>query len=381
MNTYGRHAPRLAEVGRIRIGDRKGSGPDKRRKLETFRLTCDYSDKPVLEQAAQVYGGAVQAWDNPIKGRSWELYTPQNILRVMVLPSMCITAGHERWTAAGCTRRCDGQAIQFDTDQTKIGTPCECPAEYREREAIEAQRTALSKQKASPEARQALNNLMPLCEDRTRIQVMLPDLDIIATWRLETKSYYGTTACIGQIEVLRMAGINAPTEAMLSITETKVKRIDPTTQQPITKVFLVPNLRILMSPRQLLAPASTPTPVPQLMSELTGEEVMPVVSHTPKALPPPPEPSPQGATAKRAALMNHILASWRKAGLTQQEFTRRLRGMYEVPHVSDIDNLGLLEAIAGWADDGCPILEDELESAPSATAVVSPEPQEDPILL
>ena len=54
--------------------------------------------------------------------------------------------------------------------------------------------------------------------------------------------------------------------------------------------------------------------------------------------------------------MNAILDAYRKAGLSQQDFAARLKAMYDVSHVSDVHDMTLLEVIAGWADDGCPLL-------------------------
>jgi hypothetical protein len=80
---------RIAEVGRIRIGQQVAGNNGRKRpeKLTTFRLTS--SDRTRIDQAAQLYGGTVQQWDAPA-GKQWEVVTESDSLNVIVPPSdMC----------------------------------------------------------------------------------------------------------------------------------------------------------------------------------------------------------------------------------------------------------------------------------------------------
>lgn len=224
--------PRLAQIGRIRVGDRKGTRGAPQR-LKTFRLTVPYASKPILHVCAHLYGGDVQQWENPETGREFELYTTVNSLKVLILPRECVVAYCEMWNRSGLVRRCDGETILADNEEpARVGHPCLCPDDIEERQALAKDGRA--------------------CADKTRISVMLPDVPAIGLWRLDTGSYYGATEAMGQVSLLQQLGITSPVEAVLAIEEHKRKRILPGKDKPETRRFLVPTLRILMTPKQVL---------------------------------------------------------------------------------------------------------------------------------
>ncbi len=77
---------RLAEVGRIRIGQKVPTSGEKTRpeKLTTFRLTSP--DRRRIEQAAGMYGGRPEPWTAPA-GDQWEVVTETDTLDVVVPPT------------------------------------------------------------------------------------------------------------------------------------------------------------------------------------------------------------------------------------------------------------------------------------------------------
>lgn len=336
MNT--RLAPRLEQIGRIRIGDQKGDGRDKRRKLDTFRLTVPYQSKPILEFAAGIYGGTVQQWENPMEGRSWELYTSVNSLKVYVIPNQCVATGCERWTAAGIARRCDGEIIQFDTDEQLIGTACECPEDH--------------------ETRQALALKGKACVDKTRISVMLQDLPAIGLWRLDTQGYYAATNALGQIMLLQSLGITQPVEAILSMGQGKRKRWNTEKGKHETRIFPTVLLTILVTPKQLvqelpagpMRPALPPGP-PAAVAEIYGEEVEPAVSTAqPFPAAAPVAQGPMGDVATKAALLNRCNELRQKKGIHLNDYQGDVRQHWgEYPNGLRVTQL---EQVVHWLETG-----------------------------
>src|SRR5690625_704990 len=99
---------RIAEIGRIRIGQQVESkgGRSRPAKLDTFRLTSN--DPQRIKQAAEVYGGQPREWQSPAD-KAFEVVTEATALDVMVPPSdMAFSQHYELWSAGGCQRRCDG---------------------------------------------------------------------------------------------------------------------------------------------------------------------------------------------------------------------------------------------------------------------------------
>jgi hypothetical protein len=198
---------RLAEVGRIRIGQQVPSGKGSRpAKLDTFRLTS--ADRTKIANAAQLYGGTVTEWQAPA-GNQWEVITATDSLNVIVPPAHTFTQFYELWSAGGCQRRCDGV-----TESLTEGD-CLCDPDNRE------------------------------CAIHTRLSVMLADLPGLGVWRIDTSGYYAAVELQAAVEVVRLAaGKMLP--AQLRLEQRMVKRDGQ------TRRFAVPVLDIAVSPAQLL---------------------------------------------------------------------------------------------------------------------------------
>lgn len=206
---------KIAESGRIRIGQQVDTGRGKRpEKLTTFRLTSP--DRSRIEQAARLFGGTVQPWQAPA-GAQWEVVTDADSLNVIVPPSdMAFSQWYELWSAGGCTRRCDGQT------ETISDGPCICDPEKRD------------------------------CSIHTRLSVFLADMRGLGFWRVDTSGYYAAVELQGAVEVLKMAAARGQMlPARLCLEQRMVKRVGQGTRR-----FAVPVLDIDISPGQLLGGAA-----------------------------------------------------------------------------------------------------------------------------
>lgn len=203
---------RIAEVGRIRIGQQvaAANGRTRPEKLSTFRLTSP--NRVRVAQAAKIYGGEPREWQAPA-GKQFELVTEADALNVIVPPSdMAFSQHYETWSAGGCQRRCDGQTESISD------RPCMCDPDNRE------------------------------CDIHTRLSVMLADLPGLGVWRLDTSGYYAAVELQGAVGVVQMAaGRGQMLPAQLRLEQRMVKRGGKTMR------FAVPVLDVEISPAQLVA--------------------------------------------------------------------------------------------------------------------------------
>lgn len=209
---------RLAEIGRIRIGQQVASGNGKRRpaKLTTFRLTSP--DRNRIQQAAVLYGGQPTEWEAPA-GKQWEVVTETDALNVICPPSdMAFSQHYELWSGGGCQRRCDGR------NESISEGPCQCDPDKRE------------------------------CTIHTRLSVMLRDLPGLGVWRIDTSGYYAAVELQGAVEVVQLAaGRGQMLPARLRLEQRMIKRAGQG-----VKRFAVPVLDIEVSPAQLLGAGGGP---------------------------------------------------------------------------------------------------------------------------
>ena len=218
---------RLAEAGRIRIGQQVAAGNGRKRpeKLTTFRLTS--GDRTRIEQAAHLYGGTPEQWEAPA-GPQWEVVTAADSLNVIVPPAdMSFSQHYELWSGGGCQRRCDGRAESISDG------PCICDPDKRE------------------------------CNIHTRLSVMLRDLPGLGVWRIDTSGYYAAVELQGAVEVVQLAaGRGQMLPARLRLEQRMVKRVGQGTRR-----FAVPVLDVEVSPGQLMAGTQ---PAPVMVEQGTG---------------------------------------------------------------------------------------------------------------
>lgn len=242
---------RLTEAGRIRIGVKGAKGQPV--KLDKFRLTS--RNRPLLEQAAALYGGQVTEWTGaPTKDEQFELTTTTAVLPVAVPPGQPVSQWYEVWSGGGCQHRCDGY-----TD-TISGQPCDCGE--RDDSPEERVRAQAARDRRGVKA-------------TTRLNVILTELPSIGVWRLESHGYYAASELAGVAELLAQAttaGRVLP--AFLRLEQRQTKRAGKTNN------FVVPVLEVAATvatvTQQLAGPAraaidSTPPAAPRLELEAAAD--------------------------------------------------------------------------------------------------------------
>lgn len=156
----------LPEHGRIRTGIKSGR---KMQALDTFRFTSP--DRDALEQLAARYGGEVRVWRDPKANPpdQFEVITTSSAISVTVQPSG-VDVGYELWTGGGRQRRCDGENTTLTVNRPDgidyTNEPCIC-------------------------FRQGVLE----CKPKTRVQLIIPDINFAGTWRYES-SGMGAAATI-----------------------------------------------------------------------------------------------------------------------------------------------------------------------------------------
>ena len=259
---------RVAETGRIRIGQQVPTSGGGRRpaKLETFRLTS--ADRSKIEAAAELYGGKPAEWASP-NGKQWEVVTERDVLDVVVPPAaLSFSQNYELWSAGGCQRRCDGAEEQLS------GGPCLCDPAARE------------------------------CDIHTRLSVLLRDLPGLGVWRLDTQGYYAAVELQGAVELIGMAAGTRLLPARLRLDQRSVKRPDAKGKVQ-TRRFAVPVLDLELTPAALLAgghgeglpmietaerPALTPVPPAEGAGPTIAEQSQPPADRPRRANSAPPIP-------------------------------------------------------------------------------------------
>lgn len=206
------HPNRWRAVGAIRMGRQTENG--RAYALDTIRLTSPYEG--LLKDAADLWGGDVQPWENPHTGeQEWEVVTDTSEIPVFVPPQdIRQQQNYELHGGGGIKRRCDGE-----TEEISEGA-CLCAQEDGERQ----------------------------CDPVTRLNVIVPDLPDIGVWRLRTTSWYGALELHEAVRALRhLMGAGQLPEASLAI-ENRVKKV----QGESNRHFAVPVLRVERTPRELM---------------------------------------------------------------------------------------------------------------------------------
>lgn len=209
---------RLAEVGRLRIGQSVETRNGKTRpvKLDTWRVTS--ADRARVDRVAALYGGQPAPWQSPSGQQQWEVVTEVDALPVIVPPSdMAFSQHYEKWGSGGCLRRCDG------AQESLSDGPCLCDPEQRE------------------------------CEIHTRLSVMLRDVPGLGVYRIDTQGYYAAVELQGAMEVVELAASQGSMiPARLRLEQRSIKR-----QGEERRDFAVPVLDLEVSPAQLLSGSAT----------------------------------------------------------------------------------------------------------------------------
>lgn len=198
---------RLAEVGRIRLGEQvtTRSGKKAPAKLTRFRFTSPSAD--LIDQAAGLYGGTPRDWQAP-SGAQREVVTDTTTIPVLVPPGdMAFSQWLETWSGGGCRKRCDGR-WDIQRDQA-----CDCDPENRE------------------------------CKPTTRVSLILPEMPGVGLWRVETHGHYAAVELGATVELLQSLAPGRLVPGRLRLDPRTVKRSGPD-GKPQTRNFVVPVLDI-----------------------------------------------------------------------------------------------------------------------------------------
>lgn len=242
----------VRQVGRIRIGDTVNGRPTK---LSTFRLSS--VQRQPIERAAELYGGQVSEMANDRSDDRWQVVTQATGLPVVIPPTHHLDQHYESWSAAGCERRCNGLEASVMDGRPTSGVPCACDPERRE------------------------------CRITTRLWLVLPELEALGVWRLDSRGFYAATELAGAADLCAAAtarGIAIPARLDL---EQRTRRSRGTDGKPQTFKYAVPVLSVdvsLPQARAILGGLDVNT------GEVTQPAPVAIQSPPPRQLEQPAEP-------------------------------------------------------------------------------------------
>lgn len=199
-------APTLNTVGRIRASKPKPkSGKGAGKSSPFFRFTSQ--DREFIEQIGRAYGGEPYAWDEPkAPGSQWAVETEQRKIDVLIPPNPVYGPLFELWQGKGCERRCDSTQAEYQVDgangpEMAYHPSCIC----RDELTGETEEGWLA-------AGAPLDQMPRACQMVMRVSVILPDLPMAGTWRIDTKSWMSAQkipAMIQLIEQMQTPGLPA----------------------------------------------------------------------------------------------------------------------------------------------------------------------------
>jgi len=217
----------LAEQGRLRLGytteatTKNGKTINRPVASATWIITSHSQDH--VEAAAALWGGQVEHWQPMGNGaQQWRVITTAHTIDAILPPGEPLMQAYELWSKGGCQRRCDGVTEQF------TGAPCICMAQFGDQWHEQAKGT--------------------VCDTKSRLKVILPDMPGMGAWRVETGSYYAADEMAGMVDVIRGAMANMMGSAVHAyplLVPVRL-RIEPRTRIAggQTKQFVVPVLEL-----------------------------------------------------------------------------------------------------------------------------------------
>lgn len=164
---------RHAELGRIRLGNQTptSNGRTRPNKLSAFRFTSP--SERYVRDLATLYGGDAQPWDNNGVA-SWEVFTTANSIPVIAVKGG-LSQWMETWSGGGCVHRCDGER------NTLTDAVCD-PNDPQHQDA----------------------------KPTTRLSVMLPELEAIGVWRMESHGWNAAAEIPAVAELAQYVGDLVP---------------------------------------------------------------------------------------------------------------------------------------------------------------------------
>lgn len=261
---------RMAEQGRIRLGQKVETRGGKMRpdKLDRFRFTSP--NQRLIEEIAAQYGGTPKAWDNSGKAE-WEVISDARSIPVIVVKGG-FSQWYELWSKAGCLHRCDGE---------KDATGAYC----------------------NPDDPQ---HLEATAKPTTRLSVMLAEIETLGVWRMESKGWNAAAELPSMAELAMHVGDLVP--ATLSLAERSA--IIETPKGPTTSRFVVPVLDLHVTKKRLVELVGGHGGAPAIESGQASTDA-PALS----AAPHQPYPTPgYGEQLANSTSVEECQAIWRAAG-------------------------------------------------------------------
>lgn len=215
---------RLPQAGRIRAGRKVPlpEGKSRPAKLTTFRFTS--KDEVSLNRVAELYGGEVKPWEDPLSPDRFEVTTEASEIKVALPPDpLGGTPIYEMWSRGGCERRCDGETCTLSQGAGPDGSepkevPCLC-----------ATRGELA------------------CKLTTRLSVILPDVRFLGVWRIDSKGKNAAKELPGMVEGVQAMQEKGIVRAVLRL-DYRVEMRRGRKQE-----FVVPMLGVDATPEELAA--------------------------------------------------------------------------------------------------------------------------------
>lgn len=170
----------IAESGRFRLGltVTGANGKTRPTRSETWIFTSP--DQERVNAAAQLWGGTVEAWQPQGNGgKQWRVITKATSFDAILPPGDPLSQAYEMWSKGGCVRRCDGVTEKL------TGSHCPCLAEFGD--------TWFEQPKGK------------VCDSKTRLKVLVPDMPGLGSYRIETGSFYATDEIAGIVDFIRGA--------------------------------------------------------------------------------------------------------------------------------------------------------------------------------
>ncbi|WP_166375967.1 hypothetical protein [Aeromicrobium phragmitis] len=255
---------RQAELGRIRLGQKQATSNGKTRpaKLDRFRFTS--VSEQYIRDLANLYGGTAQPWDN--NGiASWEVITEATSMPVIVVKGG-LSQWMETWSGGGCVHRCNGEHMVD-------GTPCE-----NDTTTVQIRQDGQNKTIPAHDA----------AKPTTRLSVMLPELEAIGVWRMETHGWNAAAEIPAVAELAQFVGDLVP--AHLHLVERRAIKDGQTSR------FVVPVLDLQIGAAKLREVVAQASGIAEL--EAPPASGAPAIEAAPADQQQgPPEPTPEQVAA------------------------------------------------------------------------------------
>jgi len=222
---------RMAELGRVRLGAKEG-GKGRPMKLASFRFTSP--SESYIKDLATLYGGEPRQWDNNGKPE-WEVFTTAASIPVIAVKGG-LSQWMETWSGGGCVHRCDGER---DVE----GNLCD------------------------PNDRNHLN-----AKPTTRLSMMLPELEAIGVFRLESHGWNAAAEIPAVAELAQFVGELVP--AHLHLVERRSVKDGKTSRFVVPVLDLqigAARLREIVAEKSGLALAAPGTAAPAIEAPKTAD--------------------------------------------------------------------------------------------------------------